>query len=224
MKKASVYTLFAAGLGLVLSTNAIAQPTATLQDAIQPGFFITENNLTFSDFTYSSATMPANQVTLGTPEDGSFGLVFNANWDTNTSPIMDSVIGYKVTIANSTLTNTALHFGATVTGGATASVGESIFDVTNNKDYHLQVLAGTNADTSSASVDFSPASTELLVSKDLVLAKDPTTAGSRATVSFFDNTYTAGSGSTPPIPEPMSLALIPLGLAGLGLRKKFARS
>jgi hypothetical protein len=50
-------------------------------------------------------------------------------------------------------------------------------------------------------------------------------ANSFAALNFVENTFvqTNGGGDQPSIPEPMSLALLPLGIAGLALRKKLAR-
>jgi len=220
----------ACGLGLVGGLGLMLASQATASTTLDKVGTLTVGGLEFFDFSYSSATLDASQVSVDviTTASGNPGLVFNAGWNTTASPVMDSVIDYKVRpVAGSgtVVTGGGLDIrDYSITGDATVSVGESITDNTNGKDYSMQVLHGAGFSIDSDSITINPSSSALTVSKDITLAK-PMGSSDYAAVSWVDNTFTTsgGSGSTPPIPEPMTLALIPLGLAGLGLRKKLAR-
>jgi hypothetical protein len=181
---------------------------------------IVVGNTVYSDFTYGGTT-PASAVVI---TQSTSGLAFTNNTGSWTTPTGSSVIGYTITVTGSTIETVGLGFTATASGGAAAFVGETVTDSVNKKDYSLQVFtdgAGPLADTTSASVTLAPAVNSLRVVKSI----DVATAGTgSASITLVDNTFTtSGGGEEPGIPEPMSLALLPLGIAGLALRKKLAR-
>jgi len=207
--------LAAVGAALLAAAPAKA---VTLTSLLGTGQTLVSGNATFSNFVYGGTT-PASSVAVNT---SATGLTFSTNTGGWTTPNGSSIIQYDVSFSGGNIEAVGLSFSASVTGSATASVGETVTDRANNKDYNLQVFtdgAGPLPDSDTASVTLNPTTNTLHVVKSI----DVATNGGTATITLVDNTFTQSGGAGPGVPEPMSLALLPLGIAGLALRKKFAR-
>ena len=208
--------LAAVGAALLAAAPAKA---VSLDSLLGTGNMIVSGNTVYSNFSYGGTTPSSSVVVTQTAT----GLSFATNTGGWVTPSGSSIIAYDVTVTGALVETVGLGFSATVTGNASAFVGETITDKTNNKDYSLHVFtdgAGPLPDTTSASVTLTPASSTLHVIKSIDVASN----GGSATITLVDNNFSESGGGGPPgIPEPMSLALLPLGIAGLALRKRFVR-
>jgi hypothetical protein len=212
-------------LGLaVMSQQAQA---VTLQDLINAGTPLVAGDKIFTNFT-AGGTLPASAITVNVLPDS--GIQFTGNWNTLTPGSNSAVIGYTISVAQSSgnqISGANLFFaGQVIVNNGSAFVGETLTDVSSNKDYSMQVFydgPGGLTDNLRASVVIDPAVTSLRVIKSIdVAANGP---NSFAALNFVENTFvqTGGGGEEPVIPEPASLVLLPLAIAGLALRKKLAR-
>jgi len=201
---------------------AVAVPSAkavTLDVLMAGGNQIVVGNTVYSNFSYGGTT-PSSAVVINST---SAGLSFTNNTGSWATPSGSSVISYDVTVTGSQITAVGLDFTATASGGAIASVGETVTDIASKKDYSLQVVVGGAQGTpnnNTATVTLNPTSTHLHVIKSIDVASSGT---GNASITLVDNTFTQETGAPPGVPEPATLALLPLGLIGLALRRKLAR-
>jgi hypothetical protein len=213
-----------AALGTLAFVASQSASAVTLQQLIDNGTPMTSNNLVYSNFS-STGTLPASKITVNFTNAG---VQFTANWNTLTPGNANAVIGYNVAVgaAGGTITGSGLFFaGQVVLNGGTTNVNESLTDTATQNGYGMNVSydgPGGQTDNLTDSVSFNPEVTSLDIVKTIDLSGPP---GSFAALNFVENTFTANpnGGVNPPVPEPMSLALLPLALVGLGLRKKMAR-
>ncbi len=221
--KCALGVVGALALGAAVVTPARA---VTLQDLINNGTPVVAGDKIFSSFS-SGGTLAASNITVNFVN--SSGVQFTGNWNTLTPGANNAVIGYTVSVApgSDNISGANLFFaGQVIVNNAKATVGETLTDTVHGKDYSLQVSydgpeGATDHLRSSVTID--PSVTTLKVIKSIDVAADG--PNSFASINFVENTFLTtptGGGVENPIPEPMSLALLPLGLAGLALRKKLA--
>ncbi len=227
------YVKLALGVVGALGMAALSQQAqaTTLADLMAAGTPVVRGNVVYSNFTdnaggSSGAALPGSAITVNFSDPA--GVSFSGNWNTLAPGANHTAIGYTITTTNGvTLTGGQLFMaGQVVSGSGAAFVGETLTDVTNSKNYSMQVYYdGPNgqADNLRDSITIDPASTQLNIIKSIDVAAG---ANGFAAINFVENTFTTGTGgggAQPGVPEPMTLALLPLALAGLGLRKKLKR-
>src|ERR1035437_4521207 len=216
------YALTAVGVLGLLGAATAARAT-TLADLISSGTPVTSGGVVCSNFS-ETGKLAASSIVVNFTSNG---VQFTGNWNTLMPGNNNAVIGYNVAVnpaVGGTLTSSGLFFaGQVIVHNASATVAESLTDTKTGKPYNMNVYydgPGGLTDNLSANVNFNPAVTSLNIIKTIDVAAS---FGAFASLNFVENNFTGGGTGAPPppvIPEPMGLALLPLALAALGLRKK----
>lgn len=210
--------LLLAGVASLMSFAAQAAP-------IDSTTILTLGDLTFSGFT-------CTQNGIGLAGGGCAGLSVNtfagtgieiagglsaATFTGGTASTQDVLVSYQVTASAMAFGTIGLGFNGTFQGNAFAEVREVVYADAARTQVLDSGLVSVNPDGSNLNdtLTFSPVFTAYVV-KDILLQTFPPSG--LATISSVTQVYTPGV----PVPAPASLAILGMGLLGLGAARKLS--
>jgi hypothetical protein len=200
----------------VLSTPAVIIATSNGNTTTVNG----ADSLTFSNFTYSAtatgtaSAYPATSVAVLPYVSGNeTGISFNAGWAASKGGTLDLAISYTVSAPTGrTISDAFLSIAGAVGGNGYGSVGETLLSGTNTIGSLTATIPGPRSDLLMFPNGYH--SITISVSKDVYLSGGNCT-GSFADISIVNQAFSTSAVCDPPsVPEPTSMALLGIGMAG----------
>jgi hypothetical protein len=203
--------------------SSLSAEVLCMRDLIDNDLYIDWGDKRFSDFEYSgTGDMPpasAVNVITFTDRDGNYGLTFQGGFvDLFGGGASDALIRYTVTVLdrNKWISDVHIFGNPIVIGNGTLNVAETFIPDESNQYITIYASSPGGAQRMD-SVDFNGRYKVLHVQKNILAYAQ--TAGSAATLSFIDQSF-----SQYLVPEPTTMLTLVLGLVFMGYFVRSKRS